>query len=201
MHEVTSFDDTPPPPGASSWLPGKTPLPAIAPVDYDPSWPAAFTAFEARIRAALGDLALGVEHVGSTSVPGMPAKPVIDIDLTVADSSDEDAYVSKLEANGFELLIRESWWLEHRMFVPNPETVPTCHVHVWSPDSPELVRHRIFRDWLRDHEDDREIYRQAKLAAYDATREAGGGMRDYNLGKQDVLRSIYGRAFAALGLT
>jgi GrpB-like predicted nucleotidyltransferase (UPF0157 family) len=88
---------------------------------------------------------LVVEHVGSTAVVGLPAKPVIDIDLTVADSVDEAAYVPALEGVGFRLVIREPWWHEHRCLVHDD---PRCNLHVFSPGAPEPVRHRIFRDWL-----------------------------------------------------
>jgi GrpB-like predicted nucleotidyltransferase (UPF0157 family) len=81
---------------------------------YDPSWPDVFADLAARIRAALGEVALSIEHVGSTSVPGLPAKPVIDIDLTVPDSRDEDAYRSALDAAAFPVLFRESALHEHR---------------------------------------------------------------------------------------
>ena len=104
------------------------------------------------INAALGDSALSVEHVGSTAVPGLPAKPVIDIDLTVAESGDEPAYVPSLERCGFVLVIREPWWYEHRCL---RRQEPACNLHVFSPDCAEAERHRIFRDWLRSHPADR----------------------------------------------
>lgn len=135
----------------------------------DPSWPAAFAALESRIRAALGDRALSVSHVGSTSVPGLPAKPVIDIDIVVADPADEDAYVARLVGEGWDegecagtgmgrrggggggrgaglqFLLREPAWHGHRFFVCDD---PVANVHVFGPGCPEAVRHRMFRDWL-----------------------------------------------------
>jgi GrpB-like predicted nucleotidyltransferase (UPF0157 family) len=134
--------------GASAWLPGKAPRTGIEVVDPDPAWPDQFALLAARIRTALGSRALVVEHVGSTSVPGLAAKPVIDIDLTVADSADEAAWLPELEAVGFELVIREPWWHEHRCLTSED---PRCNLHVFSPDCPEPVRHVIFRDWLRQH--------------------------------------------------
>src|SRR4051812_28960957 len=83
--------------------------------EYDPAWPLAYRREEAQIRAALGENALRVEHAGSTSVPGLAAKPIIDVVLEVADSADEPAYVPGLEAAGYALRIREPDWLEHRM--------------------------------------------------------------------------------------
>ena len=86
-----------------------------------------------RIRDALGDRVLELEHVGSTSVAGLAAKPVIDIDLTVADSSDEAAYVGDLEAIGYELRIREPNWHEHRCLMMER---PRSNLHVWTPGQP-----------------------------------------------------------------
>ena len=83
---------------------------------YDPEWPDQFDQLAGRVRAALGEKALQLEHVGSTSIPGMPAKPIIDMILAVADPADEDSYVSPLDENGFELRIRQPDWHEHRMF-------------------------------------------------------------------------------------
>src|SRR5579863_9637009 len=85
-------------------------------VDYDVRWPAFFEHESERIRAALGDRVQRIEHVGSTSVPGLAAKPVIDILLVVKDSADEPAYVPSLEAAGYVLRIREAEWFEHRSF-------------------------------------------------------------------------------------
>ena len=133
-------------------------------VEYDPAWPTVFEAQAGRIRDALGDRVLGLEHVGSTSVPGLAAKPVIDIDLTVVDSSDEAAYMPALEAVGFVLRIREAKWHEHRCLEMDD---PRTNLHVWCPDSPEAIRHRMFRDWLRTHPDDLDLWR------CDATRPSG----------------------------
>src|SRR5947207_11233689 len=85
-------------------------------VDYDPEWPQRFAREAARIRAALGPAALLLEHAGSTSVPGLAAKPIIDIILVVPDTTDEDAYVPALEAAGYVLRMREPDWYEHRLF-------------------------------------------------------------------------------------
>jgi GrpB-like predicted nucleotidyltransferase (UPF0157 family) len=127
--------------------------------DYDEDWPTAFAREAQRIRAALGPRALAVEHVGSTSVPGLPAKPIIDIDLTVADSADEDSYVPALENAGYVLRIREPDWYEHRLF-KGPDT--DINLHVFSPGADELERHLLLRDWLRTHPEDRDRYAAAK---------------------------------------
>lgn len=195
--EITRHHDEDASGGRSAWLPGKAPRTGIEVVEPDPSWPDRFEELSGRIRSALGPAALAVEHVGSTAVPHLPAKPVIDIDLTVADSADEPAWLPPLEATGFELVIREPWWHEHRCLTAEE---PRCHLHVFSPDCPEPIRHVIFRDWLREHPDDVLAYRHAKLVAAEAANAAGEHVMDYNARKQPVIRAIYDRAFRAAGL-
>src|SRR4029078_8966351 len=97
-------------PDDDPWVGGPPPAAPIVVVDYDPAWPKVFEGVAGRGRDGLGERVLGLEHVGSTSVPGLAAKPVIDIDLTVVDSSDEAAYVGDLAAIGHELQIREPTW-------------------------------------------------------------------------------------------
>src|SRR5579884_3895999 len=128
-------------------------------VDYDPQWPALFEREARRIRAALGDRVVLLEHVGSTSVPGLAAKPIIDMLLVVPDSSDEAAYVPLLEAAGYLLRIREPEWYEHRVF-KGPDT--NVNLHVFSPGCPEIDRMIGFRDRLRSHDAERELYQAAK---------------------------------------
>jgi len=127
--------------------------------EYSPDWPRLFEREAARIRAALGDRALQVEHVGSTSVPGLAAKPIIDILLVVPNSADESSYVPALEAAGYILTIREPDWYEHRLF-KGPDT--NVNVHTFSPRCSEIHRMLLFRDWLRSHPADRERYERTK---------------------------------------
>ena len=127
--------------------------------DYDTAWPGLFAREATRIRAALGEKVMLLEHVGSTSVPGLAAKPIIDILLIVPDSSDEGAYVTALEAAGYVLRIREPDWHHHRLF-KGPDT--NINVHVFSPGSSEIKRMLGFRDWLRAHDDDRILYERTK---------------------------------------
>lgn len=190
--QIVAFDDTPPPPGLSPWVGASEQARHIEIVEPDAAWPGVFEALRGGIVGALGDRALDVEHVGSTSVPGLAAKPVIDIDLTVADTDDEDDYVPALETLGFVLRVREPWWLGHRCLV---SAHPAANLHVWPPDSPEAARHRIFRDWLRIDRADRERYAAIKRAV-----ATDGLMSEYNARKQSVVREIYARAFAAAGL-
>ena len=127
--------------------------------DYDPEWPRLYAREERRIRAALGERTVLLEHVGSTSVPGLAAKPRIDILLVVPDSADEPAYVPPLEAAGYQLAIREPDWHQHRCF-KGPDT--DVNLHVFSPGCVEIERMLGFRDWLRAHPDDRQLYERTK---------------------------------------
>jgi len=159
-------------------------------IEYDPDWPRLFEREAARIRAALGDRAVQVEHVGSTSVPGLAAKPIIDIVLVVADSADEPSYVPDLEGAGYVLRIREPDWFEHRLF-KGPDT--NVNLHVFSRDCSEVQVMLYFRDWLRTHDDDRELYGRAKreLAAQDWKY-----VQNYADAKTAVVREIIARAEA-----
>jgi GrpB-like predicted nucleotidyltransferase (UPF0157 family) len=130
-------------------------------VDYDPEWPNRFECEADKIRSALGDRGLRIEHTGSTSVPGLPAKPIVDILLVVADSSRETDYAQALEQAGYHLHIREPGWHEHRMFRSLERDV---NLHVFSTGSVEIERILAFRDRLRTNQSDRELYARAKLA-------------------------------------
>lgn len=159
-------------------------------VDYDPRWPELFGREADRIRAVLGRLALRIEHTGSTSVPGLAAKPIIDLLLVVADSADEDAYVLALEAAGYVLRIREPHWHEHRMFNgPDSE----INLHVFSSGCPEIDRVLMFRDWLRANAADRELYARTKLAL---AQKEWRHVQDYADAKTVVIEEILARARA-----
>jgi GrpB-like predicted nucleotidyltransferase (UPF0157 family) len=195
--EIVSFDDSPPPPGADPWVPGTAPDTGIVVAEPDPAWPRQYGELAARIRRALGWRVLQLEHVGSTAVPGLAAKPVIDIDLTVADPGREQDYLPALETIGFQLAVREPWWSGHRALRAGE---PRCNLHVFGFDSPEPVKHRIFRDWLRGNPGDRDRYAAAKRRAAAEANAAGEHVMQYNARKQQVIREIYHRAFAAAGL-
>jgi GrpB-like predicted nucleotidyltransferase (UPF0157 family) len=160
-------------------------------VDYDPDWPRLFQREADRIRSVLGDRALCIEHVGSTSVPGLCAKPRIDIVLVVADSSDEPAYVPAMEQAGYPLCIREPDWFEHRVF-KGPET--DTNVHTFSAGCPEIERMTRFRDWLRAHPEDRDLYANEKRAL--AQRE-WKYVQNYADAKTAVIDQIIARAASA----
>ncbi len=129
---------------------------AIVIVDYDPAWPRRFDEERQRISAALGSNARMIEHIGSTSVPGLAAKPIIDILVPVDDVEDEVAYRPALEDAGYVLRVREPG---HRMF-RTPEL--DVHVHLWGAGSEDVDRHVLFRDWLRRDERDRRDYEALK---------------------------------------
>lgn len=160
-------------------------------VDYNPGWPAMYDAEAAHVRAALGEKAIVLEHIGSTAIPGLIAKPCIDMLLGVADSADEANYVTDLEAEGFVLRLRHPDWNEHRVFKSRRTNV---NLHVWSADSPEIDRHIVFRDWLRKHDDDRDLYAEAKRKL---SRQHFSVMGDYADSKNDVMREIQQRIDAA----
>ncbi len=157
--------------------------------EYDPAWVDRYEVVAAALFGALAGRVLGLEHVGSTSVPGLAAKAIVDVDLTIADAENEDQYVPILEKLGYILVLREPWWHGHRMFVDAEEDV---HLHVWPQGAPELIRHRLLRDWLRTHPDDRELYASAKRHLAD---EPAGG--DYTMAKSEVIDAIFERIFAA----
>ena len=126
---------------------------------YDERWPALYAREEERLRRVLGDRIVRLEHAGSTSVPGLPAKPLIDIVLEVPDTRDEAAYVPDLEGAGYPLTIREPGWFGHRLF-KGPDT--NVNLHVFSRGCEEIERMTRFRDWLRTNDRDRELYLRTK---------------------------------------
>jgi GrpB-like predicted nucleotidyltransferase (UPF0157 family) len=196
--EIVTFDDSPTPPGVKDWLPDGPRRTGIEITEPDPEWPRLYEDLAGRIRQALGWRAIQLDHVGSTSVPGLPAKPIIDIDLTVADPNQEEDYVPALEKIGYQLVIREYWWHGHRALAADE---PMSNLHVFGFDSPELVRHRIFRDWLRGNPDERERYAAVKRRSASDTNAKQEHVMQYNARKEKVLREIYHRAFAATGLS
>jgi len=153
--------------------------------DYDPAWPVRFGELEARIRSALGDIALAVEHIGSTSVPQLAAKPIVDVLVVVADVDDEPSYVSALEEAGFVLRVREE---RHRMF-RTPER--DVHIHVYSSGDQAIADYLDLRDWLRVDESDRALYAGVKR---DLAQRPWTDMNHYADAKTDVIKQVLGRA-------
>jgi GrpB-like predicted nucleotidyltransferase (UPF0157 family) len=154
-------------------------------VAYDPEWPARFEAERAYIDAALGPLARRIEHIGSTAVPGLAAKPVIDVLVEADDPDAEQQYVPLMQSAGYVLRVREP---RHRMFRTPARDV---HVHVWPAGSAEATDYLLLRDWLRTHADDRLLYESVKRAL------AGRRWRDANYyaeAKTPVIQAIKARA-------
>ena len=159
-------------------------------VDYNVDWPKEFEAHAKIIGDALGRFVLRIEHIGSTSVPGLAAKPIIDILVVVPDSSDESAYLTELESAGYVLRVREPDWNEHRMF-RTPER--SVHVHVYSAGCHEIQRCLDFRDRLRGRVADRHRYEQTKR---DLAKE-WLDMNAYAEAKTQVIESILAASGAA----
>ena len=154
----------------------------------DPAWARQYAEVESRITAALGPTAVVVEHVGSTSVPGLDAKPFLDVLLLVPDPADEAAYVPRLEEAGFLLHVREPGWHQHRFLRAHD---PEVQVHVFAVGSEEAGRMLAFRDHLRADEADRALYLETKRAL--ATR-TWARVQDYADAKSDVVEAILSRA-------
>ena len=161
---------------------------AINLVEYDTHWPHLFEREAKRIISALGGKALLVEHIGSTSVPGLCAKPIIDILLVVADSSNELSYVPALEVAGYTLRIREPEWFEHRVF-KGPDI--DINLHVFSENTSEVKQMTRFRDWLRANNSDRDKYGHTKRSL---AQRVWRHVQNYADAKTAIIQEIMDRA-------
>jgi GrpB-like predicted nucleotidyltransferase (UPF0157 family) len=160
---------------------------------YDPNWPLLFEVLASRIRHALSGKVILLEHVGSTSVPGLSAKNVIDMVLAVVDSADEPSYIPPLEAADFVLRIREPDWFEHRLLkAPDIDG----NLHVFSVGCEEINRMEAFRDWLRVHDDDRRLYEEKKRELAARTWKHA---QNYADAKSEVVQEILARALGPIG--
>lgn len=164
---------------------------SIAIAEYDPGWPQLFEREAKRVRSILGDQILQLEHVGSTSVPGLAAKPKIDMVLALPDSGDEARYVALMENGGFVLRIREPEWFEHRLF-KGPDT--DINLHVFSFGCSEIDRMLGFRDWLRTHDHDRLLYERTK-------RDLASRTWKYTQNYADAKNAVVDEIAARAGLT
>jgi GrpB-like predicted nucleotidyltransferase (UPF0157 family) len=162
----------------------RTPGPVTL-VDYDRGWPRQFEAVRAELTEAFGSLAAGVEHIGSTAVPGLAAKPIIDVLVTVASIDPDDDYVAALESVGYELRVREEG---HRMFRPLARNV---HVHVWAEGSTEAVDYLLLRDRLRSNPADRQAYEAVKR---DLAREDWPDVNYYARAKGPFIADLLARS-------
>ena len=163
------------------------PVVTVSLVDYSSEWPRMFEAERDRILSALDEIALDVHHAGSTSVPGLRAKPIIDIVLVVPDTTDEDAYVPPLQTIGYSLRLREPEWFEHRLL---RHEWPTVNLHVFPPRCIEVDRMLAFRDHLRVNDEDRLLYESTKAAL---SEREWPTVQDYANAKDDVVADIMSR--------
>lgn len=159
--------------------------------EYDPAWPRLFQREADRIRRALGERALRIEHTGSTSVPGLAAKPIVDVLLLVPDSADESTYVPALEVAGYVLRIREPDWYQHRVF-KGPDT--DVNLHVFSEGCEEIERMLLFRDRLRENAAERALYEHTKR---ELARRTWKYTQNYADAKSEVVEAIIARARAS----
>lgn len=158
----------------------------IAIADYDPVWPGRFERERDRIAAALGERALRIEHVGSTAVPGLGAKPIVDVLVAVAEPEDV-SLAAALEGAGYELRVREPG---HRMFRTPARDV---HVHLWAQSDPEIARTLRLRDRLRADAADRAAYERLKR---DLASREWRDMNEYAEAKSPLIEEILGRSLS-----
>ena len=156
--------------------------------DYDPRWQDTFRRHATIIAGALSENALTIEHIGSTSVPGLAAKPIVDVLVVVQDSGDEATYLPALLRAGYVLRVREPEWHQHRMLRTPEQDV---HVHILSAGCPEIARDLIFRDRLRTHAVDRQLYESIKRQL---ATQSWPDMNAYARAKTEVVEGIIARA-------
>ncbi|MEM9486062.1 MAG: GrpB family protein [Cyanobacteria bacterium P01_F01_bin.116] len=158
--------------------------------DYDPAWPLTFARLADDIYRALGETVCLLEHVGSTSVPGLAAKPIIDMVLAVPDSSEEEAYIPQLERLNYYLRIREPDWFEHRVLKLSE---PKVNLHVFSVGCTEIDRMLTFRNWLRHHPEELKLYETTKR---ELSQKTWKYIQNYADAKSAVVQEIMTRALA-----
>jgi GrpB-like predicted nucleotidyltransferase (UPF0157 family) len=157
-------------------------------VPYDEKWPATFARWRTVLVEALGPIASRIEHVGSTAVPRLAAKPVVDIQVSVEDQLREEEYAPKIESVGVQLRSRDN---EHRYFRPFPGRPRDVHVHVCSASSNWERAHLLFRDYLRQDQAARDEYAAVKLRAAEVWSD---DRMAYTEAKDDVIRRTLSQA-------
>ncbi len=164
--------------------------PAVRIVDYDPGWPEEAERELARVAEALGDLAMRLDHVGSTSVPGLAAKPILDLQVSVAALAPQAAYVEPLEAIGYRF-VPFATSPEYHFFGKPPERPRTHHLHVCLAGSHEELRHLAVRDYLRADPEEAARYEVVKR---ESARLHPEGRIAYMGGKGDFVGALERRA-------
>jgi GrpB-like predicted nucleotidyltransferase (UPF0157 family) len=158
-------------------------------LDYDPGWPGLFQSLRRRIADALGDMAAVIEHIGSTAVPGLAAKPIIDIDVLSASETMLPAAIERLSSLGY--VHRGNLGIPEREAFLAPANDPPHHLYVCPPCSAEFRRHVAFRDYLRAHPKDAKIYSDLKIALAERFREDRSA---YTAAKGEFVAELTSRA-------
>jgi GrpB-like predicted nucleotidyltransferase (UPF0157 family) len=163
---------------------------------YDPSWPGAFGAEVTRIEEALGGRARRIEHVGSTSVPGLAAKPVIDIQVSVDAVVPLEGYAEALAGIGYvHISLPDPGDDVYPFFMRPPSWPSSHHVHLCELGGLEERRHLAFRDWLRENPEDRQAYEDLKRRLAAAVDESDpASVFAYSSGKTDFVRATEAKA-------
>jgi GrpB-like predicted nucleotidyltransferase (UPF0157 family) len=167
-------------------------------VPYDPAWPAHFEAEAAALRAAFGELALRIEHVGSTSVPGLAAKAVIDIQISVASLASPERFLPPLAQVGYLHVPLDDFDLVYPYFVKPHDWPSTHHVHLCVQGEEQERRHLAFRDHLRNHPEVAADYVALKRTL--AAAHHGNTLESrecYSLSKTEFVEAVLARALAA----
>jgi len=164
--------------------------PAVRIVDYDPAWPEMASAEIARVEAALGAQVTRIDHVGSTAVPGMAAKPIVDLQVSVVEIAPADRYVGPLEGLGY-LFAADPDSPDFHFFGKPAARPRTFHVHVCVAGSDDEFRHLALRDYLRAHTDEALRYAEVKRSLV-ALRP--GDRLAYIEGKADYVAALEERA-------
>jgi GrpB-like predicted nucleotidyltransferase (UPF0157 family) len=165
---------------------------SVAVLDYDPTWPGLFQSLRKPITDALGEMAAAIEHVGSTAVPGLAAKPVIDIDVLLASETMLPAAIERLASLGY--IHRGNLGIPEREAFFAPANSPPHHLYVCLPGSAEFLRHMAFRDYLRAHPKDAKIYGDLKVVLAKRFREDRSA---YLAAKGEFVAGLTSRAIAA----
>jgi GrpB-like predicted nucleotidyltransferase (UPF0157 family) len=166
----------------------KRPLEPVEIVPYDPAWPHLYEVWRARLDTAIGAAAERIEHVGSTSVPGLPAKPIVDIQVSVGELSKEVRYVPACESLGLQLRGSDD---EHRYLQPSPDRPREVHVHV-CPSGGRWERiHLLFRDFLRSDARARDSYAEMKHRQAETWKDDRWA---YTESKTDLILQLMDRA-------
>ena len=160
-------------------------------VPYDPNWQARFEEVRQYLLGILSGQDARVEHVGSTSVPGLAAKPILDIDIVLQNGADFEVVRSSLEANGYYHIGNLGITGREAFKYQDKPQLMRHNLYALSADADELKRHLTFRDWLRSHPHDREAYAQVKIAA---ARHFPDDISAYIDAKSDVILDIYKRS-------